>query len=394
MPNINKILSKVNQAKSAVSSAKGIKSKLSSINYNSVINSNELEAQAEIAKQTLDKRKASLQKSLDANNTAKNKAKKSPDSPVIELQYPLNEEHDNYIVFTSRQRINRQRRSEDGKMKQATGVGMSSDANRASLMNTPDSQVEIALHIPLTLEQDAAVQYKTTDVGSLARGVQQGGAGGFIQGMIQGLSQAGQKLLNSMTGNAMFVMQGKAVNPMQEMSLDGIDFRTLSFSYTMSPTSQEEADMIRDIIYYFKTAMLPDTYPALGAGQSDAEGFFNYPNTWKAALEGPIATRVDGYLPMVLQSCKVVYEGDSTSMTFFKDGQPTSVKMDLEFKELKILTQESYQEITAHPNGLASGLKGMPSIIDQNATGDTTNIEAGEAAEQAVKENSEAKTNP
>ena len=81
-------------------------------------------------------------------------------------------------------------------------------------------------------------------------------------------------------------------------------------------------------------------------------------------------------------------------MTFFKDGQPTSVKMDLEFKELKILTQESYQEITAHPNGLASGLKGMPSIIDQNATGDTTNIEAGEAAEQAVKENSEAKTNP
>ena len=177
MPNINKILSKVNQAKSAVSSAKGIKSKLSSINYNSVINSNELEAQAEIAKQTLDKRKASLQKSLDANNTAKNKAKKSPDSPVIELQYPLNEEHDNYIVFTSRQRINRQRRSEDGKMKQATGVGMSSDANRASLMNTPDSQVEIALHIPLTLEQDAAVQYKTTDVGSLARGVQQGGAG-------------------------------------------------------------------------------------------------------------------------------------------------------------------------------------------------------------------------
>ena len=80
MPNINKILSKVNQAKSAVSSAKGIKSKLSSINYTSVINSNELEAQAEIAKQTLDKRKASLQKSLDANNTSKNKAKKSPDS--------------------------------------------------------------------------------------------------------------------------------------------------------------------------------------------------------------------------------------------------------------------------------------------------------------------------
>jgi len=389
MPNINKILSKVNKAKSAVSSAKGIKSKLSNINYNSVINSNELEAQAEIAKQTLDKRKSSLQKSLDANNTAKNKAKKSPDSPYIEMQYPLNEEHDNYIVFRSRQRINRQRRAEDGKI-------MSADANRASLLSGDGSeQVEIALHIPLTLEQDAAVKYSAKDVGSLARGVQQGGAGGFIQGMIQGLSQAAQKMLNSMTGNAMFIMQGKAVNPMQEMALEGIDFRTLTFSYTMSPTSQEEADMIRDIIYYFKTAMLPDTYPALGAGQSDAEGFFNYPNTWTAELEGPIATRVDGYLPMILENGKVVYEGDASSMTFFKDGQPTSVKMDLSFQELKILTQESYQEITAHPNGAASGLKSMPSIIDQNATGDTTNIEAGEAAEQAVKENAEkGKKNP
>ena len=64
MPNINKLLSKVNQAKSAISSAKGIKSKLSQINYNSVINSNELEAQAEVAKQTLEKRKASLQKTM------------------------------------------------------------------------------------------------------------------------------------------------------------------------------------------------------------------------------------------------------------------------------------------------------------------------------------------
>ncbi len=197
-----------------------------------------------------------------------------------------------------------------------------------------------------------------------------------------------------MTGNAMFIMQGKAVNPMQEMALEGVDFRTLSFSYTMSPSSKEEANMINEIIYYFKTAMLPDTYPALGAGQSDAEGFFNYPNTWEAILEGPIATKVDGYLPMVLNGCKVTYEGDSTSMTYYEDGQPTSIKMDLEFTELKILTQESYQEITAHPNGEESGLKSMPSIIDQNATGDTTNIEAGAAAENAVKENASGKKNP
>lgn len=392
MPNINKILSKVNKAKSAISSAKGIKSKLSQINYTSVINSNELEAQAEIAKQTLDKRKASLQKSLNANNTAKNKAKKSPDGPLIELQYPFEEQHDNYIVFTSRARINRQRRETDGMI-------MGADTKRMSLMNTPDGQVQIALHIPLTLEQEAAVKYSAKDVGSLARGAAQGGTG-FITGMIQGLSQAASKLLNSMTGNAMFIMQGKAVNPMQEMALEGVDFRTLSFSYTMSPSSEAEADQINDIIYYFKTAMLPDTYPALGAASSDAEGFFNYPNTWEAVLEGPISNKVDGYLPMILESCKVTYEGDATSMTFFKEGQPTSIKMDLGFKELKILTQESYQEITANAKGEAArnaGMKSMPSIIDENAKdadARDANMSAGKAGEQAMKESQSKKKNP
>ena len=386
MPNINKILSKVNQAKSAISSAKGIKSKLSQLNYNSVINSNELEAQAEIAKQTLEKRKSSLEKSLDANNTSKNKAKRSPEKNYVELQYPLGDLHSNYIVFRSRARINRQRRESDGMV-------MNADNNRKSLMNDAESQVEIALHIPLTLEQEASVRYQGKDVGSLARGVQQGG-GGVISGMVQGLSQAASKLLNSMTGNAMFIMQGKAVNPMQEMALEGVDFRTLSFSYTMSPSSQEEADEINSIIYYFKTAMLPDTYPALGAGSSDAEGFFNYPNTWEAILEGPIKDRVDGYLPMVLESCKVTYEGDSSSMTFYEKGQPMSVKMDLGFRELKILTQESYQEIS--PLG-KEGFASMPSIIDENAKDPDArdkNLKAGAAGEAALKEEAKKKKNP
>ena len=83
--------------------------------------------------------------------------------------------------------------------------------------------------------------------------------------------------------------------------------------------------------------------------------------------------------------------------TFFEDGQPTSVKMDLQFQELKILTQESYQEITAHPNGAESGLKSMPSIIDQNASDPAArdkNLEAGAAGEKAVKESEQGKKNP
>ena len=104
---------------------------------------------------------------------------------------------------------------------------------------------------------------------------------------------------------------------------------------------------------------------------------------------------------MVLESCKVTYEGDSTSMTFFKEGQPTSIKMELGFKELKILTQESYQEITANSMGAEAikkhGIKSMPSIIDENASdadARDANLKAGSAGEQAIKDSKKNKKNP
>ena len=75
MPNINKILSKVNKAKSAISSAKGIKSKLSQINYTSVINSNELESTGRNCKTDFRKKKSIITEVFECKQQSKEQGK-------------------------------------------------------------------------------------------------------------------------------------------------------------------------------------------------------------------------------------------------------------------------------------------------------------------------------
>ena len=336
MPSLSKIIKKINQAKAAINSVKGIKSKLESINWESVADADELKEQAEKARRLLSDRKASLEKALDPNNAKKRKSKKSPPSGFIELEYPLHDKLENHIVFTTRPRRER------------------SQSNRGqNLLNFSDPQLEIYLHVPDDLNSTSMVGYETGEVGLMTRGlVEAFNQENFIQGLSKGMDAlvaAGSKMfgdmLNGLSGNNMYFLQGKAKNPMQEQMLKGVDFRTFAFTYIFVPKSQEEAEMVNQIIYGFRSAMLPDTYAPLGGGNLEAEAFFNYPNTFEIEFDGPIANKVDGFLPSVLTKCDVNHTGGLKFSTY-RDGMPIKTQMSLEFTEIRILTQENYQEIS------------------------------------------------
>ena len=44
-------------------------------------------------------------------------------------------------------------------------------------------------------------------------------------------------MLNGLSGNNMYFLQGKAKNPMMEQMLKGVDFRTFAFTYIFVPKS-------------------------------------------------------------------------------------------------------------------------------------------------------------
>lgn len=355
---INTLIDTAKNASSALETSKGIKSKISGLVGDSATFVDQLKEQAAEAERTLEKRRATLEKSVDATNSAKKLAKSGAETSVAELQYPLSDGLENFIVFRTRPR--KKRDGENGK----------------NLLS--DESVEIALYVPDGLTSTTDVGYKAEGVGSFSRGI----LSVMDRGMsVEALKQAGEeivnvageainKMINAATGDVVNFVQGQAVNPMQEQMLDGVNFRSFSFEYEFWPKTADEANMVQQIIYFFRTAMLPDTFGI--ADESEAESFFNYPNVFDVEFEGPIKETVDGFLPMVCTKCDVDHFGGTKFATFY-DGQPIHTKMTLNFTEIKILTQETYNTIASGKkfskfanNDIGSGSVGL---LDRNTGG-------------------------
>ena len=327
MPSIDKLLNKVNQAASAVKSFKGIKSKFEGKEYTGSYAKDMLAAEKAKAQKLLDDRRATLQSNLNASNLAKSVSKKSPVANIRDLTYPVGEDLDSYIVFETRPRKSRK------------------GANAKNLFSG-EEQVSIALYVPDSLSFDTKVTYEQEGISANKRNIIDtfDGGGNGLQAFGSGLEEAFEGLIdsagNAVTGGVKNFIQGKAKNPMEEQFFKGVEFRSHSFSYEFYPKSSDEAKQVQDIIWSFKSAMLPDTF-ANAEADGAAEGYYNYPNIFDIYYEGSIDLRFEDFLPSVLTDCTV-----SHSTKLYEDGYPVSTELGLEFTEVKVITQETYQQIS------------------------------------------------
>ena len=327
MPSIDKLLNKVNQAASAIKSFKGIKSKFEGKEYTGSYAKDMLASEKAKAQKLLDDRRATLQTNLNASNLSKSVAKKPPVKNIRDLTYPVGEDLDSYIVFETRPRKAREGRN-------------------AKNIFSGEEQVSIALYVPDELSFDTKVTYENEGIGANKRNLIDtfDGGGNGIQAFGSGLEEAFQGMVdagaNAVTGGVKNFLQGKAKNPMEEQFFKGVEFRSHSFSYEFYPKSSDEARQVEDIIWSFKSAMLPDTF-ANAEADGAAEGYFNYPNIFNIYYEGSISQRFEDFLPSVLTDCTV-----SHSTKLFHDGYPVSTELGLEFTEVKVITQETYQQIS------------------------------------------------
>ena len=349
---LSKLLNKINKAKSAINSLKGISSKIQELNYTSQID--KLGDEALKAKDFLNdsrKRESALLAGVEVSQSA---ARSTPSKGEIEFRYPLNDHLENTIVFSIRPR--RRRSGEAGK-------------NVLS-----ENSTEIMLYLPEGLKSDAAVSYGETELGRTARAgsdmvdtYKNEGLAAAAEVGVDAALAAGDSFLtalgDTMTGGAANVRAGRATNPMIETTFQGVSFRSFSFEYEFWPKNDLEAEEVQNIIYTFRSAMLPDTYGSGGEGaQANTENYFNFPNIFDVEYDGPVANHLDGYLPMVMTSCNVDHFNGNKVATF-ANGQPVSTKLSMSFQEIKILSQESYQEIS--PKGDKS-ITSMGSLVDDS----------------------------
>jgi len=156
---------------------------------------------------------------------------------------------------------------------------------------------------------------------------------------------------------------GAIFNPNMELLFNGPQLRQFSFGFDLFAKSKPEADVIKEIIYFFKSSMsVRDNIGTLG-GEDDASVFLNSPYVFrlryiKGGGEGNVRGlsaetasnarehKSIGKIKMcALQNCTVDYTPMGSYMTF-NDEEATMVmyRITLQFKELTPIYASDYAQ--------------------------------------------------
>jgi hypothetical protein len=136
---------------------------------------------------------------------------------------------------------------------------------------------------------------------------------------------------------------GQVLNPNMELLFKGVALRSFPFSFTFTPRSRDESQVIKAIIRTFKTSMAAKTTVA---GSTGGRGIFiQSPDVFE--LEFRRGNKKHPFLftmkPMALKNMGVNYS-DTGAYTTYEDSTPVKMTMSLSFTELNPVYHEDYQD--------------------------------------------------
>lgn len=148
------------------------------------------------------------------------------------------------------------------------------------------------------------------------------------------LSKIGQKA-GMNTQDLLLKGVGMALNPQLQVIFRQVGFRTFQFDFTLTPYSQAEAEMIKEIVYQLKYAAAPEIQTnniLQGQGM-----FFKVPDTFEINFyyNGKVNDKVHKIGKCVLENINVDYA--PMGWITFNDGNPVQTRLTLQFKETEII---------------------------------------------------------
>jgi len=205
----------------------------------------------------------------------------------------------------------------------------------------------IGLYTPGKIESNTILNYEEGEFGyariikDLTRGEEArrglGLASGrkLAAGAVDALGpDGGNNALNSLFGNV--------INPRKEVLFNGVAHRKFDYSYEFAPRSQEETNLVFEIIKLFRFYALP---------KSKAEGIFlEFPAEFEidflevtedgSVIENEYINKIGR---CVLTDISINYTPNGIS-SFHKNGAPTQINLNLIFQEIEIITQDYVAE--------------------------------------------------
>lgn len=168
------------------------------------------------------------------------------------------------------------------------------------------------------------------------KGLSEGGYGKAISLYFAQEAVGAQNLLSRTSGTIL--------NPNLELLFNGPTLRPFNFTFRLSPRSESEAVIVKQIIKFFKTAM--------SVRKANSEVFLKAPCIFNISYLTGVGLHqsLNQIKECALIGCDVDYTPDGTYMTFNdKDKTMTSYQLSLRFSELTPIYNTDYED--GHPIG-------------------------------------------
>lgn len=132
---------------------------------------------------------------------------------------------------------------------------------------------------------------------------------------------------------------GTLVNPKSALGFEGIEMKTHSFNWTLSPKTENESIILRKIIETIKRNALP-SYAETGVLQ---KVLFKYPSIVDCFLVGIDPDFYYYFKSSMIRTFNVNYSPNGNSI--LKGGKPSIIQMTMSLIETDIHTAEDYQDL-------------------------------------------------
>jgi len=249
-----------------------------------------------------------------------------------------------------------------------TSYGGGGGASTLSVKRAPTKRVSssIALYMPAQVSLEQVSKYGEHEIGASTaaaiaayKGFQDGGD--FSASAVSAMgafgdvaAETGKEALRTALDTAapgakasMQISSGKVTNNRMEMVFEGVSRRSFSFSFKMMPKSENEAKAVDRIVNTFRFYMAPSF-----DGPSDSSRTFIVPATFDIEYyySGGANRFLNRIATSVLESCNVTYGGERvqffrpTSGLNGEGAPPVETNIELQFKELEVITREKIVE--------------------------------------------------
>ena len=229
--------------------------------------------------------------------------------------------------------------------------GVKSNSIQLKRNTTVRDATAISLYMPPSIQVSYESKYGDQEIGFLAEtGYEalkafQSGANtadatrNILSGLELGVKKAILKTLDVAAPGAstLFAIdRGKIIAPKMELMFEGIGRRSFSFAFVFIPKSEQEAGVVKEIIYKFKHHMAADFTGGGSSGQRE----MGFPDMFDIEYMhiGKQNPNLNKIATCALTKMDVEYGGDR--YVAYEGGVPQTTKLSLSFTEFDIITKE------------------------------------------------------